>query len=303
MLMRITSKTTATDNVAITKSNSKILFQNYGRLIPELNFATIRVKISLSNLANESKDICETARTLKSLLEEKLKPCVSKASYNTCDVKAENREEYLEVPWKGYIKKKIIQALTHDLHNICLDNHRRLREITETYKLKDLDEKKTSPQNNDEKIATSAPAREKRQVVAAVLAGIVTSLVSTFSSFQLFGMSQSNENEELINNQNHIISALQDAETRLTRNEEDIRLLRHHLTNMEVELQGFIKQDIIFAEATAATNFARAFNNHLAEIQHGLFTLFKNKLDPTFINLTVMEEAIAKASILAKSSI
>ena len=173
MWMSITSKTTATNNVAITKSNSKILFQNYGRLIPEINFAKIRVKISLTNLANESKDICETARALKSLLEEKLKPCVSKASYNTCDIKPENRKEYLEVPWKGYIKKKLIQALIEDLHNICLDNNRRLREITETYKLKDLDEKITSPQNNDATIATSEPAREKRQVVAAVLAGIV----------------------------------------------------------------------------------------------------------------------------------
>lgn len=93
----------------------------------------------------------------------------------------------------------------------------------------------------------------------------------------------------MINNQNHIVSALQDRETRLTRNEKDIKVLQRHLTNLEKEMEGIVKQDIIFAEATAATNFARAFNNHLAEIQHGLFTLFKNKLDPSLISLTVME--------------
>ena len=241
--MSIKTEVTATNNVDIKSSNSKILFQNYGRLIPEINFATIRVKISLNNLAKESKDICDTAKALKSLLEGKLKPCVSKASYNTCDVKPDTREEYLEVPWKGYVKKKLIQASIDDLHNICLDNNRRLLEIQGTYKLKDFDEKIKSPPDNDATSTNPAPTREKRQIVAAIIAGIVTSLISTFTSFQLFGMSQSNgEEHTLINNQNHVISALQDAETRLTRNEKDIKVLQRHLTCIKWQLKPLNQQ-------------------------------------------------------------
>lgn len=63
-------------------------------------------------------------------------------------------------------------------------------EIQGTYKLKDFDEKINSPPGNDSRSTSPASTREKRQIVAAIMAGIVTSLVSTFTSFQLFGMSQ-----------------------------------------------------------------------------------------------------------------
>ena len=59
--MSIRTDVTATNNVDITNSNNKIPFHNFGRLIPQINFAAIRVKINLNNLTKESKDICDTA--------------------------------------------------------------------------------------------------------------------------------------------------------------------------------------------------------------------------------------------------
>ena len=256
-------------------------------------------KIDLSAIINESNDICDTAGALNKLLQGKLKPCTTKATYNTCDAKPDTKEEYFEIPWKNYVKKKLIQGLLDDLHNICLDNQRRITEVANTHKLKEIirDRKFLERQASQ---TESSIVRYKKQVIAAIMVGIVTSLISKFTSFQLFGMSQTEQDHEaLINNQNHIISILAEHETILTGDEKDIKRLEHHLTNLEKEMEGIVKQDTILVEATAATNFARAFNAHFAEIQRGLFSLFKNKLDPSVIGLSKMEEAISAAALLA----
>ena len=69
MLMSRLQSSTATNNVDITASNTKILFSKIGRLIPEILFATITVKLDLPAVINESNDICDTARALMELLQ------------------------------------------------------------------------------------------------------------------------------------------------------------------------------------------------------------------------------------------
>lgn len=219
-------------------------------------------------------------------------------------MKPDTKEKYFEIPWKNYVTKKLSQALLDDLHNICLDNQRRISEAANTYKFKEIlrNGKFTALDifRQASQTESSTPVRDKRQVIAAIMAGIVTSVISTFTSSQLFGMSQAQQDQEaLTNNQNHIISVLQYHETRLTRDEQDIKRLQHHVTNLEEETEAIVKQDTILAEATAATNFARAFNAHLVKIQRGLFSLFKNKLYPSLIALSSMEEAISSAALLA----
>lgn len=56
----------------------------------------------------------------------------------------------------------------------------------------------------------------KRKILPAVLAGVVTSLVNTLTSSQLASMTQYENDgyDSIINNQNPIIPAIQDHETR-----------------------------------------------------------------------------------------
>ena len=43
----------------IIKTNTEILFEPIGQMIPELSWAKIRVKIDISSLYNETIDLCE----------------------------------------------------------------------------------------------------------------------------------------------------------------------------------------------------------------------------------------------------
>ena len=62
--------------------------------------------------------------------------------------------------------------------------------------------------------------------------GIVTSLVSIFTSTELINMSSSEDSEnELIDNNNHIITSLQSHENNINRNEESQLLERREQEN------------------------------------------------------------------------
>lgn len=63
-------------------------------------------------------------------------------------------------------------------------------------------------------------------------------------------------------------------------------------------MAGMVKQNRILAETTAADNFAREFNAHSAEIQRGLYTLFKIPLE----NLTLHTDSIICMYWAVKSS-
>ena len=130
--------------------------------------------------------------------------------------------------------------------------------------------------------------RKIRQIVTAVLVGVVTSLISTFSANQLYGMSRIEEDQEaIIENQNHIVSCMENHETRLARNEEHIDQLEKHLKsldkNFEQEVK-FFQHSSILTTLNAAVGFAKQYSTHFAEIQRGLNALMSNQLGPSLIN-------------------
>lgn len=79
-------------------------------------------------------------------------------------------------------------------------------------------------------------------------------------------MSQSDDYTELEENQNHMITAIQSQESRITRDQALIKQMREYLDNNDLELANMISQTNIFAEATAAVIMSKEFANHVSDI-------------------------------------
>ena len=72
--------------------------------------------------------------------------------------------------------------------------------------------------------------RNIRQIImgaAIATVGIITSLISIFTSTELINMSSSEDSgDDLIDNNNHIITSLQSHENAINRNEESIKEIK-----------------------------------------------------------------------------
>ena len=276
------------NNVNITKAYSRVQFQKFGQTISEISFATIKSKLNFEPMINETDAVCRTAKMLEHQLRSKLevcKPTNPEAAYRTVG-EALSTCDHPDEPWKNYVKKKLIRAFIDELLHICQDNKEKFKEIADTFHLT-LEATKEATEVD----------RKRRQIFTAIVASIVTSLVSTFTASQLFGMTKDDADMEgIISNQNHFIAALQDHESRLTRDEYHIKRLQHHLDVINNELRGMVKQDTILAESNAALGFARSLNNHVTQVQRGLYKLLNNKLDPNLVSLTMAKRAINRAT-------
>ena len=102
-----------------------------------------------------------------------------------------------------------------------------------------------------------------------------------------------------MNNQNHIISAIQDHETRLSRDEAKVKEMATHLKKLSNELEGILEQNSILAELNVAAKFASSFNTYITSIQRGLYGLMRNQLDPSLVSITSMKRALNGARYLA----
>ena len=264
------------DGVQITSTKPRILFSQQGKLISQVSFATIRTQLDLTPIKIEVDTLCSTAAALHTSLQHKLKDCDENCNTtNTVDkyqaIHMRNRGQYLKTPWTNHIKKRLISALIIELENLCTSNKRILKELIETFQLnlprntRDIEhhEEKLDVKDRHQSLAqrhdnlmelflySAKPLnpinREKRQILVGMAVGIVSSLISSFTSSQLFSMSSSKENE-LIDGQNHMILALQEHESRLSRNEDDVHKLKHRLGKIDAELAKMIAQNTILAE-------------------------------------------------------
>ena len=266
-----------TINVTVKQTESTVLFSKIGQLIPEVSFATIKTALNLTALVRENEAICQTSEELKRQLDVKLKPCEKtkgvEDKHPNCgkdDSRSdmENRNEYLSIPWKNYVKKRMIEALITELSGSCEKSKESLTEIQNTFQINlALQMQRGTSLAVHSDSTASASYREKRQLITGLVIGFISSLVSTFTSQQLFKMSQSDEISGLEDNQSHIIACLQNHESRITRSEEEIAKMKKHLSNIDHELGYLIRQDVIFTEATTATMLSRKFTNHLHEFK------------------------------------
>ena len=126
---------------------------------------------------------------------------------------------------------------------MCEENSKKAQEVIELYHLNKLQQpdhlhyrtKHVNGHSTDKSLV-----RNGRQVIigaAMATIGIITGLVSIFTSSELINMSSSEDSDDdLIDNNNHIITSLQSHENAINRNEESIKEIKEHVYRLEKHL-------------------------------------------------------------------
>ena len=131
-------------------------------------------------------------------------------------------------------KAYMIDLLAQDIKTMCQDNTVRIDEIIDVFNLKKIKKPKYIPNMKNSKTNLS---REIRQlVIGTVIAavGVVTSLISIFTTNELMSMSTATDSEDgLIDNNNNIIKSLQSHENAIHRGEAEIKRMENNVRNLE----------------------------------------------------------------------
>ena len=148
--------------------------------------------------------------------------------------------------------------------------------------------------------------RTKRQfIVAATVA--ITSLITYFSTKELISMSSDEDDDELYDATNHIITAIQNHETRLVRLEGQQKTLDKHIQKLTGALLSGFQNHEVFIEMFAASTYATRLSEHINRIHQGLFVLLNNnKLHPDLVSWSQLErglETLKKAALKASKKL
>ena len=129
------------------------------------------------------------------------------------------------------IQAYLVTILAEDIHQMCNQNSIRIQEIIEVYNLEKIPKSKSIQQ-----IIPSLIREVRQVVVGSIIAavGVMTSLVSIFTSNELMNMSSADDtDEELIDKSNNIIKTLQAHENAINRDEAGIKEMKKHIDKLE----------------------------------------------------------------------
>ena len=106
-------------------------------------------------------------------------------------------------------------------------------------------------------------ARKTRQIILEIglaALGIITSLVSIFSTKELVQMA---DQDDLVDNNNHIIQSIQEYETRIARQEQMTKQMKKHIEVVEREIIMTKNADNIIRHMIALKSYATTITRHL----------------------------------------
>ena len=168
--------------------------------------------------------------------------------------------------------KRILHVLRQNIKNTCEEISSTWTQIKMSFGLTQMEEAKDVV---------------KRQIVAAT--AIITSLITFFTTKQLISMSNGDDDDELYESTNHLITAIQNHETRLVRLEDEQKQLKAHLEKINKALILGIRTQDIFYDMFATSTYANSLAKHVRDINEGLYTLLQsNKLHRNLITWTEM---------------
>ena len=271
----------------IEHTTNEILFKPLGNLIPELSWATIRTKINITDMFKETEELCKAANIMdkeytrmgNKFTGGKIKMTVSPSNLN-------NIQAYLA------------EILAEDIRQMCIQNTIRIQEIIDVYNLK----KVTKP-TNIQKMAPDLIRNVRQVVIGSIIAavGVLTSLVSIFTSNELMNMSSSDDtDDELIDNSNNIIKTLQSHENAIHRNEAAIKQIKIQIDKLEKTISLEKKANDAYIGLFAIKLFGSTTTQHLERMQDGLYQLLKNKLSPKLVPLTKIQKITSKLRSTAR---
>ena len=212
----------------ITKTDNEILFYPIGAMIPELNWATIKINLNITTMFEETETLCKAYQNIKRH-EKKI------YHYN-------NLEK---------LEPQMIMTMMQDLRRYCIENTNTIDEIIDVFNLKQTIRPKNIPK-------PTYVERTKRQILAIGIAavGVVTSIISIFTATELMNMSSSDDTDDLIDNNNHILTSIQNHETRINRQETQMKELKIHLNALEHALTKRRKVIETFLNLFGVTTYA-----------------------------------------------
>ena len=185
------------------------------------------------------------------------------------------------------IKVHLIELLVHDIKQMCEENTIRIEEIIDVFNIKVIHKPDHIPSVKTEK--DNNLIRKTRQLIVGTIiaaVGVLTSLVSIFTSKELLSMSSSKDtDDEIIDNNNNIIRSLQTHENAIHRNEATIKRDKENIKKLENYLSIEKRTTDTYINLFAIKVFGSTTTQHLQRIQDGLYQLLKNKLSPKLVPL------------------
>ena len=122
------------------------------------------------------------------------------------------------------IEAYLAEILAEDIRQMCIQNSVRVQEIIDVYNLKRIQKPK-----HIQEIFPALIRKARQVVIGSIIAavGVMTSLVSIFTSNELMNMSSSDDtDDELIDNSNNIIKTLKSHENAIHRDEAAIKEIK-----------------------------------------------------------------------------
>ena len=268
-------------STTIEPTTNEILFKPLGNLIPELSWATIRTKINITDMFKETEQLCRAAIILD-------------REYLRMGKKFNGKEVRTKISPKNLnnIQAYLVEILAEDIHQMCIQNSIRIQEIIDVYNLQKIEK----PLSITE-IAPSIIRKVRQVVIGSIIAavGVMTSLVSIFTSKELMNMSASDDtDDELIDNSNNIIKTLQAHENAINRNEATLKDIRTQIDNLENTISLEKKTTDAYIRLFAIKLFGTTTTQHLSRMQDGLYQLLKNKLSPKLVPLSKLQAITSK---------
>ena len=237
----------------LTPTNVTNIFIPEGELVPKADYATLKINLNVTTIFDETREVCHIAAVIDEFVAKRTKNKLSAPN------------------------KKVLSVIRKNIKDLCEDDKNQMTMI------------KTSFGFTDMSLITK---RHKRQFIVAATV-VITSLVTYFSTKELISMSSQDDEDELYDTTNHIISAIKDHETRLTRLESKQKQLDKHITKLTGALVMGIQSADIFYDMYATSTYATQLSGHIKDINIGLFTLLNNgRLHPNLVSWTKLSEGI-----------
>ena len=175
----------ANTSFQIKPTNLSNIFIPHGNLIPKADFATLKIMVNVSAIFDESREVCLILDAIKNhtstrMQNEKLLPYGKLYNFSDPD-------------------KKLLDVIAQNIRDLCNHDRDVLEQLKTSFGLTEMGKIRT----------------ERQFIFAATVA--ITSLITFFSTKELISMSSDEDDDELYDATNHIITAIENHETRLVR--------------------------------------------------------------------------------------
>ena len=175
-------------------TNDSNIFVPVGTIVPKSDWATLKFNLNISSLFDETRNLCKVAHIIPKFIKK--------------------RVSNLSKP-----NQRVLTVLQTNLINICKEDIEAMKQINAAFGFQGL--------NVEIPRELQQSTRNKRQL-AIISTMVVTSLITFFSTKELVSMAQ-DDNEDLYDSTNNLISAVKNLKSRVTLSEEKQDQLEKHL--------------------------------------------------------------------------